>query len=175
MVANSDSGCGNADAHDGIDPVAWARLTIIATAASRRDGRGYAEEIARWRDDFPLAGQHRMGVYLMYVLGYQVKLLLENNKPTDEELRQIAEAAQPLVLQVLDRASAAQLEETLRVAFDRPFQDAGVTPAEFLVFAGAILGVQMADPDAELAAIRPRLATWWHRHEDNFRAQGLIG
>jgi hypothetical protein len=175
VVEPGNPSCRDVAVEDGIDPEVWTRLSIIARAAARADARGYAGEVLTWGHDFRLAGQHWMGVYLMYALGYQVKLLLERNKPTGEELRQTAVAVHPHVLRVLDRATATQLEETLRVAFDLPWEGIGVTPAEFLVFAGAILGVLMSDPDAELAAIRPRLAIWLHRHRESFREQGLVG
>lgn len=163
----------DAVADDGIDPDVWARLTVIVTAAARGDQRAYHTEIAGWRLSFALPGQHRMGVYLMYALSYQVKLLLQNNKPTADDLRRTALAVHPQVAQVLDRAQVTDLEETLRVAFGLPSQGAGVTPGQFGVLAGAILGVLMPDPLSDLAGIRPRLARWWHRHQDSIRAQGL--
>jgi len=83
-------------------------------------------------------------------------------------------AVHPRVEKILDRVTAAQLEETLRVAFDLPSRHKGISPEEFLVFAAATLGVLMSDPDTELAVIRPRLASWWHRHRESLRAQGLV-
>lgn len=174
MTEPSGTGFRNGASDDGIEPDVWARLVAIVSAAAGGDADAYAQEILTWRDEFPVAGQHRMGVYLMYAISYQVKLRLRNNKPSGEELRETTVTVLPRVLQILDRATASQLEETLRVAFDMPFDGTGVTPGEFLVFAGAILGVLMSDPDAELATIRPRLAIWWRRHQEKFRAQGLL-
>jgi hypothetical protein len=109
----------------------------------------------------------------MYALNYQVKLLLRSNKPTADDLRRTALAAHPRVLLVLTRAPATDLEETLRLAFELPPRGIGLTPGQFGALAGAILGALVSDPMSDLAALRPRLARWWHLNEESFRAQVL--
>ena len=75
---------------------------------------------------------------------------------------------------LLGRAEQVHLEETLRTAFEMAPLAAGITPAEFTVFAAAAVGLLLDDPDQELAVIEaaPR-ATWWNRNHDNFVRQGL--
>jgi len=159
--------------HDGIDETVWSRLSAIAQAAKEADAVSYATMILHWADDFPIPGQHRMGVYLMYLLGFRIKEMLRENKPTDADLHNVALTTHPLVNEVLDKATVTQLEETARIAFDRPTLSSAIAPAEFVIFAGAMLGVLLDDSAADLARIRPRLASWWQRHYENFRAQGL--
>jgi hypothetical protein len=159
---------------DGIDPDVWDHLTTVVTAAARGDAGAYFSEIEGWPRTFPLPGQRRMGVYLMYALSFQVRVLLQRNQPTADDLRQTALGAHPRVLLVLERAPAADLEETLRLAFELPPRGTGVTPGQFGALAGAILGVLMSDAASDLAAIRPRLASWWRRNQESFRAQGLL-
>jgi hypothetical protein len=162
------------DSEDGIDEDVWSRLVGIVSAAFGSDAASYTASILRWADDFPVAGQRRMGAYLMYLLGYRVKELLRQNKPSDDDLRAVARAAHSDVLQILDKVTAEQLEATVLIAFDRPTLDAGISPAEFIVFAGATLGILLDDPSSDLPYMRPRLANWWKRHHENFRAQGLF-
>jgi hypothetical protein len=163
------------EADDGLDDGVWARLLVIVHAANRADAHAYVGEVMRWRHNFALPGQHRMGIYLKYILSYRVKEVLRQNQPTDKDLHDIAAGSYGRVHQVLDRATVIELEETVRTAFDRPSLGGGVTPGQFMVFAGAILGVLMNDPDREVEEIRPRLAAWWQRHYDTFRTQGLLG
>ena len=171
-----DKHVGQIDAgEDGLDEEVWARLMHIVRAANRADALAYAGEVVAWRQNFALPGQHRMGLYLMYLLSYRVKEVLRQNKPTDNDLHEIAVATYPRVQHILDRTNITQLEETVRIAFDRPPLQTGVTPGEFMIFAGALLGVLMTNPDEDLKEIRPRLAAWWQRHYRNFRSQGLIG
>lgn len=122
---------------------------LIVRAANGGDARSYVGEIKERGENLPVPGQHRMGVYLMYLLSYKVKELLRQNQPTDEELHDVAVRSHSAVLKALNRASVIQLEETLRIAFSQAFLQGGVTPGEFLLFAGALLGVLVHDPDSE--------------------------
>jgi hypothetical protein len=158
---------------DGIDEAAWNRLRLLAKAASRMDAGGYGETMMWAPPGFGLPGQHRTGVYLLYLLSFRVKEVLQTNHPTPEQLHNLAETTYPRFRAVLDRAQEMHLEETLRSAFEMPPVATGVTPGEFTVFAAAALGLLLDDPDRELALIRPRLASWWNRHHDSFVRQGL--
>jgi hypothetical protein len=158
---------------DGIDEAAWNRLRLLAAAASRLDADGYAETMMWAPQGFGLPGQHRTGVYLLYLLSYRVKEVLQTNHPTTEQLHNLAETTYPRFRTVVVRAEERHLEETLRTAFEMPAVTTGITPGEFTVFAAAALGLLLDDPDRELALIRPRLASWWNRNHDSFVRQGL--
>jgi hypothetical protein len=158
---------------DGIDDVAWSRLLLPVSAARREDARAYAELLTWEPPDFGLPGHHRTGAYLLYLLSYRVKEVLADNKPTAEQLHLLAQRTYPRFNEILGRAEQVQLEETLRTAFDMAPLAAGITPAEFTVFAAAALGLLWDDPDQQLTVIRPQLARWWNRHHDNFVRQGL--
>jgi hypothetical protein len=158
---------------DGIDDVAWSRLLLLMSAARRQDARAYAELLIWEPPDFGLPGHHRTGAYLLYLLNYRVKEVLATNKPTAEQLHLLAEMTYPRFHEILGRAEQVQLEETLRTAFEMTPLAAGISPAEFTVFAAATLGLLLDDPDQDLAVIRPRVATWWNRNRDSFVRQGL--
>jgi hypothetical protein len=167
------AGLGAASQLDGIDEAAWNRLRLLAIAASRMDAVGYAETMMWTPPAFGLPGQHRTGIYLQYLLSFRVKEVLQTNHPTTDQLHSLAQMTYPRFRVILDRASEAHLEETLRTAFVMPTLAAGITPGEFTVFAAAALGLLMDDPDGELALIRPRLASWWNRNHDSFVRQGM--
>jgi hypothetical protein len=157
---------------DGIDEATWNRLRLLARAASREDAAAYAETMMWAPPDFGLSGQHRTGVYLLYLLGFRVKEVLQTNKPTADQLHDLAGLTYPRFRAVLDRADETHLEETLRTALEMPPLGKGISPGEFTVFAAAALGLLLDDPDIELAAIRHRLASWWERHRESFVRQG---
>lgn len=163
----------SARAGDGIDEVAWSRLLLLASAAHREDAGAYAELLTWEPPDFGLPGQHRTGVYLLYLLNHQAKEVLANNKPTAEQLHFLADTTYPRFRRILGRAEQVQLEETLRTAFEMPPLAAGITPAEFTVFAAAVVGLLLDNPGQELAFVRPRVAAWWKRNHDNFVREGL--
>ena len=159
--------------NDGIDEVTWNRLRLLAKAASRQDANAYAE-IAIWAPPgFGLPGQHRTSAYLLYLLSFRVKEVLQTKQPTADQLHNLAEMTYPRLRAVLGRASETHLEETLRTAFEMPPLAAGISPGEFMVFAAAALGLLLDDPDEDLARIRPRLASWWNRNHESFVRQGL--
>jgi hypothetical protein len=168
----SESRAEHVGSADGLDDDVWARLMLVVQAANRADAHSYTGEIMGWGKNFPVPCQHRMGVYLMYLLSYTVKELLRRNSPTDEELHDVAVRSHSAVQNLLNQASVIQLEKTLRVAFNRAFVQSGVTPGEFMVLAGALVGV-MVD-DSELDEIRPRLAAWWQRNYADMRSQRLL-
>ena len=161
-------------AEDGLDEIAWGRLRIIVDAANREDADGYAEALLWQPPDFGLAGHHRTAAYLLYLLSFRVKEALQANKPTEQQLHDLAVEIYPKLHEILENADQIRVEETLRIAFELPPVAGGVTPGDFGVFAGAVLGLLMDNPDQELAAVRPRLAGWWNRNHDSFLRQGLV-
>ncbi len=158
---------------DGLDDLAWSRLRVILEAAARKDAAGYAEAGLWQPPGFGLAGQQRTGLYLFYLLGFRVKEVLLTQKPTPEQLHDLAVTIYPGLRAILDRADQAHLEETLRTAFDLPPAGTGVSLGEFAVFAAAAVGLLSDEPDQDLARIRPRLASWWNRNYESFVTQGL--
>jgi hypothetical protein len=160
-------------AGDGIDDVAWNRLGVLVTAASRRDAVGFAQTIL-WRPPgFGLAGHQRTGIYLLYLLSFRVRDVLQTGKPTTEQLRELAARTYPALRQILSQAPQEHLEEALRTAFQMPALGAGIKPGEFGVLAAATLGLLLDDPEQYLAAIRPQAASWWQRNHASFVRQGL--
>lgn len=160
-------------AGDGIDEVAWNRLRALVTAASRRDAVGYAQTALWQPPDFGLAGHHRTGIYLLYLLWSRAKEVLQTGKPTTEQLHDLAVRTYPALHQILDRAPQEHLEEALRLAFQMPALEGGIKPGEFGVLAAATLGLLLDDPEQYLATIRPRVASWWDRNHASFVRQGL--
>jgi hypothetical protein len=158
---------------DGIDEPTWNRLRLLAKAASREDADAYAETGMWAPPGFGLPGQHRTGVYLLYLLSFRVKEVLQTNQPTADQLHNLAVMTYPRFRAVLDRADEAHLEDTLRTAFEMPALGTGISPGEFMAFAAAAVGLLLDDPDDDLARIRPRLASWWDRHHESFVRQGL--
>ncbi len=163
----------DAGRHDGIDDVTWNRLRLLVMTAHRRDAQAYADTVQWQPAGFGLPGQHRTGLYLKYLLNYRVREGLQTSKPSAQQLHDFAEISFPRVREILGRARQVHLEEALRTAFEMPPLATGITPGEFMVFAGAALGLLLGEPDRELAAMRPHLASWWGRHHDSFVRQGM--
>jgi hypothetical protein len=162
-----------AGAADGIDQPTWNRLQLAVTAAHRHDAAAYAATMKWAPPGFGLPGQHRTGIYVFYLLGYQVRQVLQTDKPTPQQLHQLAEDTYPSLQAILHLAPQAHLEETLRTVVEMPPLAARLRPGQTVVLAAAALGLLLGQPEHDLAAIRPHLASWWTRNHDSFPQQGL--
>ena len=172
MESSPDGGSGAVPLHDGVNDEVWRRLGEIVSAAHRGDARTHVLAFATWPGELPLASQQRAGAYLLYLLYRQVKLTLVR-PPTPEDLDELTIGAYPRFREIL-LAEEVQLEETFRRVFEFPPLRAPLKPGDFAVFSSVALGVLQANPQEELEAMRPGLASWLRRNQERFRAEGLL-
>jgi hypothetical protein len=173
MENSSDSSPAAAAHNDGVNDDAWRRLSQIVIAANRGDADAHALAIMRWPAEVPLAVQQRVGVYLLYLLYRQVKVIL-GRQPTAEDLHELTGDIYPKFSEILSKADEILLEETLRRVFELPPLRAPLKPGDFGVFSSVALGVLMTNPEVDLETMLPGLASWLHRNQEKFRAEGLL-
>jgi hypothetical protein len=159
-------------ASDGVNEDVWCRLREMIGAANRGDADAHFLAIRNWPREVPAAAQQRIGVYLRYLLYRKVKAIL-GRTPGGGDLHELALSSYPRFREML-HADEAQLEETLRKAFEFPPLRAPLQPGEFVVFGSVVLGVLMVNPKEELQGMRPGLAVWLRRNQEQFRGEGLL-
>jgi hypothetical protein len=158
---------------DVIDPVRWQILSEMIIAASRGDKDEVHKAIMRMAKEVPDDGV--AGTYLWFLIQYHVAKLL-GHQPTADELHQLADDISARFLRAVPAARTDQsiLERALRTVFDLAAEEEQVAGGRIVVVGAAALGVMLDDPSAQLESMRPLLAEWWRRYQDDFREQGLL-
>lgn len=145
---------------DGIDEMAWSRLTIAVSAVSNRNIAGFRAEAQRWPAELRLPVQNRISLYLRVLLGYRTEQVL-GARPSPDQIRVHSIRIYPEFRVFLPMARRVQLEETLRMSLNMPPLASKVSAAEFGAFALVGLGVTVDRQGERLREMRPVVAAWW--------------
>jgi hypothetical protein len=156
---------------DGLDPSAWERLRTVVTAANSGDLVRFEDEIRSWSSRSSLDEQHRIGLYLLAIVTYLVRLSLRG-EPSRDDLKNIAVGCFPDVNEVLTCHPMA-VEDALRIAFGMPAIRRELAPGEMVVLLAAITGSLLTEPEAELPPIREHVGEWWSVNARQFHDHGV--
>ena len=148
---------------DGIDELAWSRLTSAVSAVSNRDIAGFHKEVAKWPAELRLPVQNRISLYLRVLFGYRAEQVL-GMRPSPDEIREYSSRIYSDFRAFLPEAQRVHLEETMRMCLNMPPLVSRVSAAEFGTFAIVGLGVTVDRPDEQLLEMRPVAAAWWQRN-----------
>jgi hypothetical protein len=148
---------------DGIDDLAWSRLTRAVSSVSNRDIAGFHRETQEWPVELRLQVQNRISLYLRVLFGYRTEQVL-GMRPSPTEVREYSSRIHADFKAFLPQAQRVQVEETLRMCLNMPPLVSKVSAAEFGGFAIVGLGVTVDRPDEQLRQMRPVVAAWWQEN-----------
>jgi hypothetical protein len=137
--------------HDGLNDPVWQVVTGMAVAAHSGDVPTFAALGKQLEGQVPTA----VG-YLDFLLGQTVVTRLNLGKPSDDQLRALADEASP-ALSLMGEFTVEQAALALREMFSSvPIPEApkGIF---FVMYASILLGTLTRDPAAELPPMRPWL------------------
>jgi hypothetical protein len=154
---------------DGLDATNWELLQQSVTAAHQGNAEAHIAALRRLEREVPVDAT--VGVYLWYLLRYQVAELL-GRRPAEKDLHDLAEHFYSEFAKLI-RGDRSQLENMLLTVFEFAPENKQVKGGRAVVLGSAALGVLLDDPETELAAMRPHLEEWWRHNVEEFRELGV--
>jgi hypothetical protein len=122
----------------------------------------------RWcSDHLSLTEQRILSAYVWYLLRAAATLHV-GHRPTNDELRELAESAQAQVAVHL-RIGSSDIWRTLMSAFDTVPLGQEVKGGDFVAFGTATIGALLRNDRQQLEVLRTSLARWCQLHSDEMR------
>ena len=161
------------DAVEPIDEEVWSELVAVIGAAHALDREGFGAVMSSAGARLPLREQQKMGLYLWYLLRQVLGRMAGGRVPTDAELELISQRYGAKFRRLV-KGDSILLGDTFRKVFERKPVLRDIGAGGLLVLGSAALGVLCDNPDEELAALKPKLDSWWREHSESLYRKGML-